>query len=93
MSVSDPKLATEMALRDRQMSALRATFLIAAHHDVALRPEDLPRLIEGDIAPSITASLTAAGFRVKLGGVAPEPKLQASAPLIPRWWAAKMARG
>lgn len=66
MSVSDPKLARELALRDCQMTALRATFLIAAHHGVALRPEDLPRLTDGDLAASITASLTAAGFHTKL---------------------------
>lgn len=65
MSVSDPNLARELALRHHQMSALRATFLIAAHHGVALRPEDLPRLVEGDIAPSVMATLTASGFRVR----------------------------
>ena len=66
MTLSDPNLARELALRDRQMSALRATFLIAAHHGVALRPEDLPRLVEGDVAPSVLSTLTKAGFRTKL---------------------------
>ncbi len=66
MTVSDPNLARELALRHHQMSALRATFLIAAHHGVALRPEDLPRLVEGDIAPSVMAALGASGFKVKL---------------------------
>lgn len=66
MSVSDPNLARELALHHHQMSALRATFLIAAHHGVTLRPEDLPRLVEGDIAPSVLATLRKAGFRTRL---------------------------
>ncbi len=66
MSVSDPRLASELALRDRQMTALRATFLIAAHHGVALRAEDLPRLVEGDIAPSVLKTLGASGFHARL---------------------------
>lgn len=66
MTISDPKLAQELALREHQMFALRATFLIAAHHGVALRPEDLPRLVEGDLAHAILTTLTAAGFRARL---------------------------
>ena len=66
MTLSDPKLAEELARREHQMSALRATFLIASHHGVALRPEDLPVLVEGDLAPSVLASLGKAGFRTRL---------------------------
>ncbi len=66
MSMSDPKLAQEMAARQHQMSALRATFLIASHHGVALKPEELPGLGEVDLLPSVTASLARAGFRTRL---------------------------
>lgn len=66
MSMSDPKLAKELAAREHQMSALRATFLIASHHGVALKPEELPALDAGDLMPSVTASLTRAGFRTRL---------------------------
>ena len=52
MSISDPKLALELAQRAQQLTALRAAFLIAAHHGVALRPEELPRLTEGDMVAS-----------------------------------------
>ena len=66
MSIADPKLARELAERENQMSALRATFLIASHHGVALRPEDLPTLVEGDMLPSVTAALGRAGFRTRV---------------------------
>ena len=66
MTLSDPRLASELAERDRQLSALRATFLIAAHHGVALRPEDLPRLVEGDITPSVLKAMQGAGFTARL---------------------------
>jgi ATP-binding cassette subfamily B protein len=66
MSMSDPKLAQDLAARQHQMSALRATFLIASHHGVALKPEELPGLGEVDLLPSVTASLARAGFRTRL---------------------------
>ncbi len=66
MTLSDPKLAEELARREQQMSALRATFLIASHHGVALRPEELPALVEGDLTPSVLAALGKAGFRTRL---------------------------
>ncbi len=66
MSISDPNLAKELALREHQLSALRAAFLVASHHGVALRPEDLPQLTGGDMVASVTASLSRAGLRVKL---------------------------
>ncbi len=66
MSMSDPKLAKELALREHQMSALRATFLIASHHGVALKPEELPYLGEGDMLPPVTAALARSGFRTRL---------------------------
>ena len=66
MSISDPKLAQELALREHQMTALRAAFLIAAHHGVALRPEDLPKLTEGDMVASVIAALTKVGLHSRL---------------------------
>ena len=66
MTISDPKLAQELALRDLQLTALRAVFLIAAHHGRALRPEDLPILTGGDILPSVTASLGRVGLQSRL---------------------------
>ncbi len=66
MTISDPQLAKEMALRDHQMSALRATFLIAAHYGVTLKPEELPKLADGDLVPSVVASLDRAGFRTRV---------------------------
>ena len=66
MSISDPRLALELAAQQKRLTALRATFLMAAHHGVALRPDDLPRLTEGDLMPSVVAALTRAGFRTKL---------------------------
>ena len=62
MSIADPNLAKELAQREHQLSALRATFLIASHHGVALRPEELPALVDGDLVPSVTAALGRAGF-------------------------------
>ena len=66
MTISDPNLAKELAQREHQLSALRATFLIASHHGVMLRAEDLPTLAEGDLVPSVTAALGKAGFRTRV---------------------------
>ncbi len=66
MTMADPKLAKELAAREHQMSALRATFLIASHHGAALKAEELPRLDDGDMVPSVTDALTRAGFRTRL---------------------------
>ncbi|MEO8240880.1 MAG: peptidase domain-containing ABC transporter [bacterium] len=66
MSISDPNLARELALREHQLTALRAAFLVASHHGVALRPEDLPQLTDGDMVASVTAALGRAGLRTKL---------------------------
>lgn len=66
MTLSDPRLARELAEREHQLSALRATFLIASHHGVQLRPEELPALAAGDLAPSVIAALDKAGFRTRL---------------------------
>ncbi len=65
MTVSDPRLAQELALRAPQLTALRATFLVALHHGVTLGPEDLPRLIDGDLTPSVIAALHRAAFRTR----------------------------
>ncbi len=65
MSLSDPSLARELRLREHQMAALRAVFLLAAHHGVTLKPEELPQLGAGEDTAAITASLTRAGFRTK----------------------------
>ena len=66
MTISDPKLGQELALQERRLSALRATFLVASHHGIALRPEDLPTLVDGDMTASVAGALTKAGFRTKL---------------------------
>jgi ATP-binding cassette subfamily B protein len=66
MTISDPNLARELAQRERQLTALRAAFLIAAHHGVALRPEELPKLIDGDMVTSVMAALTKVGLRSRL---------------------------
>lgn len=66
MTLSDPKLGLELAFQERRLSALRATFLVASHHGVSLRPEDLPSLVDGDMAASVATALTRAGFRTKL---------------------------
>ena len=66
MSIADPKLAKELALREHQLTALRAAFLIAAHRGVALRAEDLPKLTEGDMVASVTAALTSVGLQCRL---------------------------
>lgn len=66
MTISDPRLARELALREHQLTALRAAFLIAAHHGKALRPEDLPQLTDGDMLGSVTAALGRAGLQSRL---------------------------
>jgi ATP-binding cassette subfamily B protein len=58
-----PQLITTLA---PQLSALRAAFLVASHHGVNMAPEDLPRIVEGDLAPSMTAALQKAGFRTSV---------------------------
>ena len=63
MTLPDPELARGMALHRRQISALRAAFLLAAHHGVALRPEVLPKMVEGDLVA--LEALTGAGVRVR----------------------------
>ena len=53
MSISGRRLALELAAQSKRLTALRAAFLVAAHHGVALKPEDLPRLTEGDLTASV----------------------------------------
>lgn len=66
MSLHDPAETREMDLQARRLTALRAAFLIAGHHGVALRPEDLPQLVPGDMAPSVADALGRAGFRARV---------------------------
>lgn len=66
MSLHDPTDVQEMDSQARRLTALRATFLIAAHHGVSLRAEDLPQLVAADMAPSVIAALRTAGFRARL---------------------------
>ena len=66
MTISDSKPGQELAFQERRLSALRATFLVASHHGTALRPEDLPQLVAGDMVPSVATALTVAGFRTRL---------------------------
>lgn len=66
MTISDPKPGQELAYQERRLSALRATFLVASHHGLSLRPEDLPQLVEGDMAPLVATALAGAGLRTRL---------------------------
>ncbi len=66
MTIADSNLTRQLAAQGKRLSALRATFLVAAHHGVALSPEELPKLVEGDLAPSVTSALIRAGFRTRL---------------------------
>ena len=66
MTISDPNLARQLASQGRQLSALRATFLVAAHHGISLSPDELPKLVEGDLAPSVMAALARAGLRSRM---------------------------
>lgn len=66
MTAENPNQIRATGVQGRRLSALRATFLVASHHGVALRPEDLPELSEGDMAPSVIAALAKAGFRSRL---------------------------
>ena len=65
MTLHDPKLSRGIALHRRQISAMRAAFLVEAHHGVALRSEVLPKMVEGDLVASVSAALSGAGFRVR----------------------------
>jgi ATP-binding cassette subfamily B protein len=62
MTISDPRL-TALA---PQLTALRSTFLIAAHHGVHLTPDALPAVVEDDMTASVRAALGRAGFRTRL---------------------------
>jgi hypothetical protein len=66
MTISDPRLSAELAFQQRRLSSLRAAFLVANHNGIALRPEGLPALVEGDMAVSVASALVKAGFRTKL---------------------------
>ena len=66
MSIADPRLAQELAAQAPHLSALRATFLLALHHGTMLDPGQLPRITEGDIAPSVISALSRAGFRTRM---------------------------
>ncbi len=66
MTIADSKLGLELAFQQRRVSALRAAFLLASHHGVQLRPEELPALVDGDMAASVAGALAQAGFLVQL---------------------------
>jgi ATP-binding cassette subfamily B protein len=66
MTISDSKLGQELAVQQRRMSALRATFLVASHHGVTLRPDELPSLVDGDMALSVAEAFSKARFDAKL---------------------------
>ena len=65
MAMIDPRLAPQLTDFAPQLTALRSAFLLATHHGVHLPPEGLPEVVEGDMTASVTAALTAAGFRVR----------------------------
>jgi len=66
MTISTPGLGQELAAQARRLSALRAAFLVASHHGVSLRPEELPELVEGDMTASVASALEKSGFRSRL---------------------------
>ncbi|MBP9183282.1 MAG: peptidase domain-containing ABC transporter [Fuscovulum sp.] len=66
MTAQNPTQIREMEAQSRRLTALRAAFLVASHHGIALRPEDLPELTDGDMASSVSAALTRAGLRTRL---------------------------
>lgn len=66
MTISDPALPRALDAQSRRLTALRAAFLVASHHGIALRPEDLPELVAGDMAPSVATALERAGLRTRL---------------------------
>jgi len=66
MSNADPRFVEMHDPRTPQMTALRAMFLVAHHHGVALAPQDLPQLADGDFAPGILGCLGHAGFHARL---------------------------
>lgn len=66
MSLHDPTEIQSMDSQARRLTALRAAFLIASHHGISLRAEDLPPLVAGDMAPSLLSALGRAGFRCRI---------------------------
>jgi ATP-binding cassette subfamily B protein len=58
MTVVESRLAPEL-------TALRATFLVAAHHGLALSPDELPAIGQPDMVPAVVAALTAAGLEAR----------------------------
>ncbi len=59
MTLAAPPLAP-------QLTALRATYVLAMHHGVQIAPDQLPQLVEGDMAPSVRSAFERAGFRTRL---------------------------
>lgn len=66
MTAQDPRLAPHLSILAPQLTALRCTFLIAAHHGVHLAPEALPQVVEDDMTASVRTALGRAGFRTRL---------------------------
>ena len=66
MTAEDPTQIREVEAHSHRLTALRAAFLVASHHGVALRPEYLPTLTDGDMTDSVIAALTRSGFRARL---------------------------
>jgi len=58
MTIAESRLAPEL-------TALRATFLVAAHHGLALSPDELPAIGQPDMVPAVVAALTAVGLEAR----------------------------
>ncbi|WP_225030240.1 peptidase domain-containing ABC transporter [Xinfangfangia pollutisoli] len=65
MSAEDPTQTRAMEAQTRRLTGLRAAFLVASHHGVALRPEDLPSLVGPDMTRNLAEALERAGFRTR----------------------------
>ncbi len=66
MTAENPIQIRYMETQGRRLTALRAAFLVASHHGIALRPEDLPQITDGDMTASVTAALGRAGLRARV---------------------------
>jgi ATP-binding cassette subfamily B protein len=58
MTIADRRLAPEL-------TALRAVFLVAAHHGLHLAPDELPSIGHADMVPPVLTALRAVGLRAE----------------------------
>ena len=68
MTVAASHRALDIPAVSPEMTALRCTFLLVAHHGVSLAPEQLPALAEDDMVPPVREALNRAGLRSRTIG-------------------------